>query len=98
MGVKVRTWKSAYWIFVDHQGRRKAKRVGTGKAGKKAAEQAAIKIQARLAEGDLRVFEPEPSAVLTFKGYAERWLSGGAGLGCQESTLEQYRHRLDTRL
>jgi hypothetical protein len=60
MGVKVREWKGAWWLFVDHQGRRKAKRVGSGKAGRKAANNAAEKIAAKLALGDRSVLEPEP--------------------------------------
>jgi len=85
MGVKVREHRGAWWLFVDHQGRRKAKRVGTGRPGKKAAEQAALKIQVRLAEGDTRVFEPEPATVPTFKEYAERWLARKTG---KASTVE----------
>jgi integrase len=53
MGVKIKEWKGAWWLFIDHQGKRKAKRVGIGKTGKKAADQAAVQIQARLAEGDI---------------------------------------------
>jgi len=33
-------------LFIDHEGQRKAKRVGTGKLGKKAADLAATKIAA----------------------------------------------------
>ncbi len=98
MAVKVREWKGAWWLFVDHRGRRKAKRVGVGKAGKKSAELAAIRIQARLAEGgDLSMLDP-PAVVPTLKAYAARWLEGVAALRCQPSTVELYRHRLDTRL
>jgi hypothetical protein len=64
MGVKVKEWKGAFWIFINHQGQRKAKRVGTGPARKKAAELAAIKIQARLVEGETTIFReaaPLPS-------------------------------------
>jgi len=98
MGVKVREWKGAWWLFVDHQGRRKARRVGTGRDGKKAADLAKIKIQARLAEGgDLSVLDPSV-AVPTLKDYAQHWLDGVASLRCQPSTVELYRHRLNTRL
>ena len=62
MGVKVRERDGAWWLFIDHQGRRKAKRVGVGKAGKKAAELAAIKLEARLAEGDTAILEAAPSS------------------------------------
>ena len=44
MGVKVKTWKGAWWLFIDHEGQRKARRVGVGKPGKKAADLAATKI------------------------------------------------------
>jgi integrase len=98
MGVKVRERKGAWWLFVDHQGRRKAKRLGVGKTGKKSAELAAIRIQARLAEGgDLTVLDP-PALVPTLKGYAERWLDGVAALRCQTSTVDLYRRRLTNRL
>src|SRR5712692_3861219 len=93
MGVKVKQWKGAYWLFIDYRGRRKAKRVGD----KKAAELAATKIRAKLAEDDTSVLAP-PAVVPTFAEYAERWIEGVAALRCQVSTLEQYRNRLRTRL
>ena len=58
MGVKVRERDGAWWLFIDHNGKRKAKRVGEGKQGKKAAELAATKIAARLAEGGPIALEP----------------------------------------
>jgi integrase len=100
MGVKVREWKGAWWLFVDHQGRRKARRVGVGKDGKKSADLAAIRIQARLAEGgDLSVLDPAAAPLVpTFKAYSERWLTAVAGISCKDSTVAQYRHRIETRL
>jgi integrase len=74
MGVKVREWKGAWWLFVDHQGRRKARRVGVGKAGKKSAELAAIQIQAKLAEGDGAAFNLGRTTCPTFATVAEEWL------------------------
>jgi hypothetical protein len=41
-------------------GRRRAKRVGVGKEGKKAAELAAIQISAKLTSGDVEVLSPPP--------------------------------------
>jgi integrase len=52
MGVKVREKKKGsgvWWIFIDHQGRRKAKKVGKDK---KVAENIAKKVEAKLALGD----------------------------------------------
>ena len=51
MGVTVRERDGAWWLFVNHQGKRKAKRVGVGDTGKTAARKAAEKIQARLVLG-----------------------------------------------
>ena len=51
MGVKIRERQGAWWIFVDFRGRRKAKRVGVGPPGRRAALAAAEKIQAKLALG-----------------------------------------------
>jgi hypothetical protein len=31
MGAKVREWKGARWLFIDHKGKRKARRVGVGR-------------------------------------------------------------------
>ena len=61
MGVKVREkvkGSGEWWVFINHQGRRKAKRVGVGRSGKKAAELAALKISARLAGGRYRPARP----------------------------------------
>ena len=62
MGVKIRQWKGAWWIFIDHQGMRKAKRIGVGEPAKKAAKQAAQQIQARLALGQ-PAFQSEKSGM-----------------------------------
>src|SRR2546425_60363 len=75
-------------------GERMAKAVG----GKKAAALAATKIRAKLAEGDTTVFDPPAVTVPTFGEYADRWLTGVAGIRCQRSTVEQYTHRLRVRL
>src|SRR5688572_21740025 len=41
MSVKVKEWKGAWWVFINHHGSRKAKRIGVGAAGKKAAQHVA---------------------------------------------------------
>ncbi len=57
MAVKVRERDGAWWIFIDYKGRRKARRVGTGKVGMRAAKAAAEKIQAKLALGDTALLD-----------------------------------------
>jgi integrase len=99
MGVKVKEWKGAWWLFIDHQGKRKAKRVGVGKTGKRSAEQAAIQIQAKLAEGGLSALEPaDPQAVPSFKEYAERWLTEAIRPHRKPRTEEYYRQIVDNHL
>ncbi len=75
MGVKVREKDGAWWLFINHKGRRKAKRVGEGKAGKDAAKSAAAKIQAKLALGDLSILEPSDTGKTapTFETVAKEW-------------------------
>lgn len=92
MGVTVREWKGAWWIFVNHRGRRKARRVGAGKAGGRAARLAAEQIQARLALGDLSplAVAPVPAPLPTFREYVARWLESHVRLRCKPSSLEHY--------
>jgi hypothetical protein len=80
MGVQVKAWKGAWWIFVNHHGQRKAKRVGTGKEGQKAAMAAAEKIQARLVLGDLSLLEEAKPQEITLREYAEQWLATDVAL------------------
>ena len=72
MAVKVKEWKGAWWIFINHHGSRKAKRVGIGDLGKKAAKSAMQQIQARLALGQA-AFDTHKTGV-TFDSYAEKFL------------------------
>jgi len=94
MGVKVKEWKGAFWIFINHQGQRKAKRVGAGPAGKKAAELAAIKIQARLVEGETTIFQEAAPPPITFGAYAQQWLESYAAQACKFSTAQTYELNL----
>jgi integrase len=94
MGVKVRERKGAWWIFIDHCGQRKAKRVGVGSAGKKAAEVAAINIAARLAGGDASLLTDGPPPTVTFGEYARQWLETHATQACKFSTARVYEVNL----
>lgn len=72
MGVTMREWKNAWWVFINHQGTRKAKRIGRGEIAKKAAKQVAQQIQARLALGQTAFERPQIS--MTLDAYAETFL------------------------
>ncbi len=69
MGVTARKHKGAWWVFVNHRGQRKAKRVGE----RAAALELKARIEARLSAGDLGILE-KPG--LTFAEAADRWLEG----------------------
>jgi integrase len=85
MSVKIRKRGSDWWVFVDHQNRRKAKKVGTLSAAKKVKEQ----LDAKLASGDLSSLQdakPDP----TFAEYVQKWL-GTDAMRCKVSTVDFYR-------
>lgn len=90
MAVKVRErpkGSGEWWIFIDHQGTRKAKKIGKDK---KLAQEAAKKIAAKLALGDMGIMEDQPKAP-TFKEYAETWLFGYVKRLRRQSTFERYQ-------
>ena len=79
MGVTIRekpAGSAVWWVFIHHAGQRRARRVGTGKRGKQLAEAVAIKIKARLLDGDVSDLAapppPQPKA-MTFAQVAEAW-------------------------
>ncbi len=95
MGVKVRERDGTWWLRIDHKGKRKSKMVGKGAAAKRAADLAAIKIQARLAEGDFSPLEDAPTQpAITFEDYAKQWLTTHAQQACKFSTARIYEANL----
>jgi integrase len=97
MGVRVRAkpkGSKVYWVFIAHAGRRRARRVGD----RKAAELLKIRLQARLAEGDLSIFD-EPASVPSFEQVARRWLVEYPALHqIRPSTLGNYRSFIEGHL
>jgi integrase len=91
MGIQVKAWKGAWRIFINHKGQRKAKRVGTGKEGQKAALAVAEKIQARLMLGELPLKEEAQPQETTLREYAEQWLATDVALRQKPGTVETYR-------
>jgi len=72
MGVKVKFWKGAWWVFLNHGGRRKAKRIGDRETALKVAR----RIRERIVAGDLRL---APSDDDTLESYASDWLKSLPG-------------------
>ena len=72
-GVKVKFHKGAWWVFIDHRGRRKAKRIGD----RETARHIARGIRERLAVGDLTLEASDDGPRL--QSYGERWLEQVTG-------------------
>ena len=71
MGVKIREKDPGEWyVYINHRGRRKAKRIG---ADKSLAKRVARNIEAQILLGDLDI-ETFNHKSPTFKAYAEMWL------------------------
>lgn len=91
MGVKVRErpkGSGVFWVFIDYQGERKAKKVGTNK---KLAMDIAKKIEAKLTLGDMGLLEKEKTQKTDFETYATNWLEDYVKPLRRESTYERYR-------
>ncbi len=69
MGVIAKKHKGSWWVFMNHHGNRRAKKVGE----KAAALELKAKIEARMSAGDLGILD-KPG--LTFGEAANRWLEG----------------------
>jgi integrase len=88
MGVKVRQKTKGkgnpWWVFVSHNGKRTSRKVGD----KKAAEEVASTIRAKLQLGEFGFEEKKP--VPTFKEYSEKWIEGYVKINLRESTFDEY--------
>lgn len=88
MGVHIKERvKGEWWVFINHRGKRKAKKIGKNKS---AALEVAKKIEARLTLGELDIDE-EKKEIPTFKEYSELWLSSYVKPLRRESSYERYR-------
>ena len=98
MGVKVKEWKGAWYIFVNYQRKRVARRCSSKKAALIAADQ----IDARLKLGDLSVLTKHvatPKVSPTFAEVAEEWLQKYPALhAIRASTMENYRSTVNRHL
>ena len=86
MGVRVRQKDSTWWVFINHQGKRKAKKIGD----RNAALEVARKLEARLALGNLSIQDEFSERPPNFQEYAERWLESYAKVHCRVSTYMKY--------
>lgn len=97
MAVKVREkpkGSGVWWIFIDHQGKRKSKKIGSDI---RLAREVAKKIEAKLTLGEFGFDKDNPPKVL-FKNYAEQWLEGYVKATCKYSTYKTYLLSLNKHL
>ena len=88
MAVKIRErpkGSGEWWVFIDHQGRRKSKKIGKDKD---LAQEVAKKIEAKIVLGEMNFKKPQ-SECPKFKEYAEMWLT--LAHDWKESTRETYQ-------
>lgn len=98
MGVKVKErpeGSGTWWIFIDHRGKRKAKKVGKDK---RLALELAKKIEAKLALGDAGLLEKEEPKIPTFADYAQTWINVTVPATCKPSTLTDYKSILGSHV
>lgn len=92
MGVNVREkpkGSGQWWVFINHLGRRKAKKIGNDE---KLAHAVAEKIKAKLVLGDLKI-EKVSNTCPTFKKYSRMWLS--LPHEWKKSTFKNYTDNLE---
>ena len=87
----IRKKGSNWYVFVNYQGRRKAKCVGANRA---AALQVKRVLEAKLALGDLGFLHEAEEKGTTFQQYADNWVNKYASLHCKPSTVASYRQLL----
>jgi len=83
-----------WYIFINHQGKRKSKKVGRDK---RLALEVAEKIAARLLLGDTKLIENSPPCP-TFKEYAEQWLQGYIRSVRRGGTYTRYKCALERQI
>jgi len=86
MGVKLRKRGGKWYVFVNYHGKRKAKCVG---ASRELAEQVRRQLEAKLALGDLALFDDVEKSQ-SFGSYADKWLKDYARVECKTSTADGY--------
>ena len=93
MSVKVRERprrSGVWWVFIDHNGRRKAKRIGKDK---RLAQEVARKIEAKLLLGEMQL-ESDSDPPPTFGDYADIFITSTAPATCKQSTVGNHRRAL----
>src|SRR5215510_9584997 len=92
MAVKVKAHRGTWWVFIDHRGKRKAKKIGS----KEAAQAVAKRIEAKLTLGDFSILEEKQRR--PFAPAFRVWLDLYAKVHCKPSTVRGYTLAFSTYL
>lgn len=87
MGVKLKKHKGKWYLFIDYDGKRKAKCLGTDR---KLAESIKRQVEAKLVLGGLGISGTEEEKLPTFGVYADSWMKDYARVECKTSTADGY--------
>lgn len=94
MGVKIRKRDGKWYVFANYHGKRKAKCIG---ASRQLAEEVRRQVEAKLALGDLSLFDGSEKTQ-NFGTYADKWLKSYARVECKTSTADGYEGVIDQYL
>jgi integrase len=95
MAVKVQKRNGAWYVFVYHDGKRRARRIGT----RQAAEEVRRRIEARLAAGEFSLeTDPDVPQIPTLKEYSDKWLKEFAEVSLKHSTIGRHKQLLNSYL
>jgi integrase len=89
MGVRIKFHKGAWWLFINRDGRRRAKKIGD----KESATRVAQRIREQLAVGAVNL--PPAAAEEKLNAYAKIWLAGLTG-NLKASTIRFYDSNLES--
>ena len=98
MAVKVRErpkGSGVWWVFIDHQGKRKAKKIGRDR---KLAGKVAKKIEAKLVLDDFDLDQEGKPDVPKFGEYAQLYLNTFVKLHHKPTTVDSYRSILENHI
>jgi integrase len=87
VGITVRKKNNRWFVFINHNGQRKAKCIGESHA---AAMQVKRVLEAKLALGDIGVFGNAESRIPAFGNYSDKWLKDFVRIECKPSTADGY--------
>src|SRR4051812_4457610 len=92
MSVKLRFFRNAWWFFIDHHGKRRAKRIGDQQTARRVAQE----LRQQLARADLHL-PILRSETITVERYSQTWLET-ARLNLKASTVRFYEGHLDQHI